>query len=758
MSIKREYWQALGIFTLLAIVYFYPVLFGELIGQTDFYYFISPWNQFRPDDLISMSNSALRDQSTEFLPFFLETKSQLANGLLPLWNPYIFAGTPLLANMQSALFFPLNMGHYIFDPAVGFTISSLLKLILTAFFTYIYCRKMNLSHVAGLISATVFAYAMFNVFWLNHPHTNSTLLFPLSLYYAEQFLKNCNKRTMLFFSLIITATLFSGHVEITFLIAVATGVYLLVRAVQLKVLNFKLLYMFAFSYVVACLLSALLILPFIEFLFYSATWSERAENTLPPMPLGNIISLFLGKIFVADGWIRNTNLAHSVNLYIGVVVLPLILLAIRFNFKKSLVFIVLALIAFLSVFNIVSFHSLLLLIPIVKQTPLFYFVIFWLMSASVLAGIGFDIVIKRGFNYQYLIYSVAIIIAAIVLFVLFWDGGYYLDYMQSQAMLIKHKYQLSLIAVALLLSSILLLKQYKFQNNLVAMLFVLLVFLDLSLVGHGWNPTIKKQHSFPPINDEISRFFEQTQEPFRILSLQDVLLPSTNMLIKMEEVQGYDVPVSSRYHQFFKQALKGTDYYWQYNISQYDAAVLPFLQILNVTHIITKQDDLDLSMVHDGEVKIYELPDVKKRAFMMYQSMLAKDDEEALDLTLQNKNILGNTVIIENDVIGLPPENNTINNIEFYSRTSQKIKLKVSTQEAGYLVLSQSYYPGWYAYVDDKEVEIYPADYLLQAIKVPKGSHQVRFVYQPMSFWLGLLISLLSFITVLWILTRKSNY
>jgi hypothetical protein len=137
LNTKREYWNAICIFTVLSIIYFYPVLFGNLIGQTDFYFFVSPWNQLRPGDLTAMSNSILRDQSTEFLPFFLEAKSQITNGLLPLWNPYIFAGTPLLANMQSALFFPLNIGHYLFDPAVGYTSSSLLKLIFTAFFTYI---------------------------------------------------------------------------------------------------------------------------------------------------------------------------------------------------------------------------------------------------------------------------------------------------------------------------------------------------------------------------------------------------------------------------------------------------------------------------------------------------------------------------------------------------------------------------------------------------------------------------------------------
>ena len=752
---KREYWYALGIFTLLTIVYFYPILLGQVISQTDFYYFISPWDQFRPDDLTTMGNSVLMDQSTEFLPFFLEAKSQIFNGLFPLWNPYIFAGTPLLANMQSALFFPLNIGHYVFDPAIGFSFSSLLKLILSAFFTYIYARKINLSHTAGIVSGIVFAYAMFHIFWLNHPHTNSTMLFPLSFYFAEQFLRQCNKKTVLQFALLVTATLFSGHVELTFLIAVATGIYLFVRAIQLQVLSMRLIYMFFSSYLIACILSAIILLPFVEFLIYSATWGERAENTLPPLPIGNSLAFFLGKIFVHESWIGGQNYAHAVNPYIGIVILPLIILAIKYEFKKSLAFIVLSVIAFLAVFNIVSFHSFLLLIPIVKQTPLYYFVIFFMMTGSIMAGIGLDSIKNKGFMFKHLVYATISVLVIIGLFVLYWDGSYYAEFIQDNDLLKGHIKQLALISLVLLMLALLLLRFSK-ASKVATYMFVLLVFIDLSLVGQGWNPTNKKEHVFPQKENEISEFFSQTKQPFRILSLQNVLLSSTNMLIKIEEVQGYDVPVTSRYHQFFKQALKGKDLYWHYNISQYDPTILPFLQILNVTHIISKIADLDLPLVHDGHVKIFQVPDAKQRAFMTYQSINANDEEHALRLTLDNKDNLNELVVLENN--NDAEETAEIiakNEIEFYSRTSQKIKMKVTTDKPGYMVLSQSYYPGWHAYVDDEEVEIYPADYLLQAIKVPQGSHQVRFVYQPFSFWFGLVISLLSFGIVLWNLKKS---
>lgn len=35
--------------------------------------------------------------------------SMIKEGQLPLWNPYAFSGTPLLANIQTAVFYPLNI-------------------------------------------------------------------------------------------------------------------------------------------------------------------------------------------------------------------------------------------------------------------------------------------------------------------------------------------------------------------------------------------------------------------------------------------------------------------------------------------------------------------------------------------------------------------------------------------------------------------------------------------------------------------------
>src|SRR3989344_1109332 len=47
--------------------------------------------------------------------------SQIKRGSLPLWNPYSFSGTPLLANFQSAVFYPLNILYFLISHPIAWS-------------------------------------------------------------------------------------------------------------------------------------------------------------------------------------------------------------------------------------------------------------------------------------------------------------------------------------------------------------------------------------------------------------------------------------------------------------------------------------------------------------------------------------------------------------------------------------------------------------------------------------------------------------
>jgi len=78
-----------------------------------------------------------------------------------------------------------------------------------------------------------------------------------------------------------------------------------------------------------------------------------------------------------------------------------------------------------------------------------------------------------------------------------------------------------------------------------------------------------------------------------------------------------------------------------------------------------------------------------------------------------------------------------------------RMEVETESVSPAILVLSENHYPGWRAYVDGKSVEVMRVDYNLRGVAVPAGSHLVRFIYQPKSVLVGLVVSLLALASLL---------
>ncbi|MCS7001250.1 MAG: YfhO family protein, partial [Dehalococcoidia bacterium] len=70
------------------------------------------------------------------------------------------------------------------------------------------------------------------------------------------------------------------------------------------------------------------------------------------------------------------------------------------------------------------------------------------------------------------------------------------------------------------------------------------------------------------------------------------------------------------------------------------------------------------------------------------------------------------------------------------------IRLRVTSGIDQYLVVTDTYYPGWRARVNGVETPIHRANYLFRGIVIPAGEHVVEFTYEPPLFWLGFQITL----------------
>lgn len=75
---------------------------------------------------------------------------------------------------------------------------------------------------------------------------------------------------------------------------------------------------------------------------------------------------------------------------------------------------------------------------------------------------------------------------------------------------------------------------------------------------------------------------------------------------------------------------------------------------------------------------------------------------------------------------------------------SHRIITQIEATSTSMLVISQTYYHPWKAYVDNRPTRLWRANHAFQALEVPAGRHQVRLVYEDRGFFYGMLISALA--------------
>jgi hypothetical protein len=76
--------------------------------------------------------------------------------------------------------------------------------------------------------------------------------------------------------------------------------------------------------------------------------------------------------------------------------------------------------------------------------------------------------------------------------------------------------------------------------------------------------------------------------------------------------------------------------------------------------------------------------------------------------------------------------------------TDQRVEIQATLNHPGVLVLADSFYPGWNAYVNGQKREIFRANLFFRGVFLKEGTHHVEFRYQPRSFLIGMAISLAS--------------
>ena len=100
----------------------------------------------------------LRDLTYIFQPWKTLCAQMIVNGKLPLWNHYSCCGMPLLANWQSAVFYPFSVFFYLFPFAKALKIFSLINLFTGAVFAYLFGRNLKLTYWQACAMGVLFAF------------------------------------------------------------------------------------------------------------------------------------------------------------------------------------------------------------------------------------------------------------------------------------------------------------------------------------------------------------------------------------------------------------------------------------------------------------------------------------------------------------------------------------------------------------------------------------------------------------------------
>ena len=277
-----------------------------------------------------------------------------------------------------------------------------------------------------------------------------------------------------------------------------------------------------------------------------------------------------------------------------------------------------------------------------------------------------------------------------------------------------------------------------------------LTMLDAFLLGVPFNPAIAPQHIFP--TPGAVQFLQQDRDIYRVSGTDLILYPNSGMLFGVSDIRGYDAVVPRRYADLVDR-LEG---HYRFHLhSLFVQANSPLFDLLNVKYVLTDRElngKWELVYRDAGSVKVYRNRDVLPRAFVVYHAEIVDSAAQSLERITDSGFDFRERVVLEEAPAGWtePPETPaTAAAVHIVDYEPNRVRMEVETAAAGLLVLTDNYAPGWKALLDGQATRVYVADHAFRAVVVPAGSHQVEFVYQPLSFRVGVAISLLTAVTAM---------
>jgi hypothetical protein len=265
-----------------------------------------------------------------------------------------------------------------------------------------------------------------------------------------------------------------------------------------------------------------------------------------------------------------------------------------------------------------------------------------------------------------------------------------------------------------------------------AILFLLLV--QRTIESAHFYPTLPAKMFYPriPLLDRLP----QTDEPYRTVGYGLMFYSNMSAVYGVEDVRGYQAMNFAPLRETFDLWCVAQPIWF----NRVDNLTRPFLSMMNVRYAFASQS----AGVPEGWKRIGEQPGMQlfensrvlPRAFVPRRVRVNSD-----------WNSLGPEMMAEKDFaerawITIPGEpshesENGSGRVEIEKRGMRRFRLRTSMQSPAWVVITESAWKGWRAYIDGKPTRIHRANHAFLAIFVPAGTHRVRLEYWPQSFVVG---------------------
>ena len=266
-----------------------------------------PWNAY---DLLTgpVKNGATPDVITQIFPWKWIVIDSYKNGNFPLWNPYAFSGTPLLANYQSAVLSPINLLYFILPFIDAWSISVLLQPLLASLFMFAFLKSIKRSDFASIIGALAFGFCGFITSWMMYGTLGFAIIYlPLALFAVEKFYHTKKWQYNVLLALSISLSLFSGHFQTSLYFLIFVFAYILFKFVTAK--NKKLFGFTFASLIFGVMISSPQIIPSIEFYFNSPRETIYSIGEIIPW---TYLATFFAPDFFGNPVTRNDWFCHYI--------------------------------------------------------------------------------------------------------------------------------------------------------------------------------------------------------------------------------------------------------------------------------------------------------------------------------------------------------------------------------------------------------------------------------------------------------------